>query len=68
MKTQGTRAEVFRGDALRTAGGLTKKDLKKNKFGLIVSKKASQASKARFEKNPALKKLFKVQQKLHAFK
>lgn len=44
-KTVGSRAEVFHGNALRTAGGLTKKDLIKNKRGIIVSKKKSEMSK-----------------------
>lgn len=68
MKTIGSRAEVFHGTAKHTSGGLTKNDLKKNKFGQIVSKKASAASKSRFEKNPALKKIFKQQQQKHMFK
>ncbi len=39
MKTVGSRAEVFHSNALHTTGGLTKKDLIKNKHGEIVSKK-----------------------------
>lgn len=39
MKTFGSRAEVFHGNALKTTGGLKKKDLVKNKHGEIVSKK-----------------------------
>jgi hypothetical protein len=39
MKTNGSRAEVFHGNAAHTTGGLTKKDLIKNKHGEIVSKK-----------------------------
>lgn len=38
-KTFGSRAEVFHGNAKKTTGGLTKKDLVKNKHGEIVSKK-----------------------------
>ena len=45
MKTEGTRAEVMHGTAIRTSGGLTKKDLKYNKSGRIVSKKKSQIAK-----------------------
>ena len=45
MKTEGTRAEVMHGTAQRTSGGLTKKDLKYNKSGRIVSKKKSQLAK-----------------------
>ncbi len=39
MKTFGSRAEVMHGNALKTTGGLTKKDLMKNKHGEIVSRK-----------------------------
>ena len=39
MKTFGSRAEVFHGNAKKTTGGLTKKDLMKNKNGAIVSRK-----------------------------
>jgi hypothetical protein len=44
-KTVGTRAEVMHGTAARTSGGLTRKDLKYNKHGRIVSRKASEAGK-----------------------
>ena len=39
VKTIGSRAEVFHGNAKKTSGGLMKKDLIKNKHGEIVSKK-----------------------------
>jgi hypothetical protein len=39
MKTFGTRAEVIHGNAKKTTGGLTKKDLMRNKHGEIVSRK-----------------------------
>ena len=39
MQTFGSRAEVWHGNAKKTTGGLTKKDLLKNKHGAIVSKK-----------------------------
>ena len=39
MQTFGSRAQVFHGTAKKTTGGLTKKDLMKNKHGRIVSKK-----------------------------
>ena len=39
MLTFGSRAEVWHGNAKKTTGGLTKKDLIKNKHGEIVSKK-----------------------------
>lgn len=45
MKTFGSRAQVMHGNALKTAGGLRKKDLKYNKRGKIVSRKASSAAK-----------------------
>jgi hypothetical protein len=39
MQTFGSRAEVWHGNAKKTTGGLTKKDLIKNKHGELVSKK-----------------------------
>ena len=39
MKSVGSRAEVFHNNARHTSGGLTKKDLLKNKHGEIVSRK-----------------------------
>ncbi len=45
MKARGTRAEVMHGTALRTPGGLQKKDLKYNKNRRIVSKKQSARAK-----------------------
>ena len=45
--TVGTRAQVMHGTADKTPGGLTKKDLKYNKWGRIVSKaKSAKAKKA----------------------
>ena len=41
MKATGSRAEVMHGSAKHTSGGLTKADLKYNKHGRIVSRKAS---------------------------
>ena len=41
----GSRAEVMHGKAKETSGGLEKKDLKRNKHGKIVSKKASRTAK-----------------------
>lgn len=41
MHTIGSRAQVMHGTAQRTAGGLTKADLKMNKWGRIVSRKKS---------------------------
>ena len=45
MDTYGTRARVWRRTAKKTRGGLTRKDLKKNKWGRIVSKKQSLRAK-----------------------
>jgi hypothetical protein len=45
MKTVGSRAEVFHGNATRTSGRLTKDDLIKTKAGRIVSKKRHEAGK-----------------------
>lgn len=46
MMTVGSRAQVMHGTAKRTSGGLTKKDLKYNKWGQIVSKKKSTLAKS----------------------
>ena len=45
IKTVGSRAEVFHGNAKRTAGRLTKDQLMKNKAGRIVSKRKHEAGK-----------------------
>ena len=45
MKTVGSRAEVFHGNAKRTSGRLVKDDLMKNAAGRIVSKKKHSAGK-----------------------
>lgn len=39
MPAVGSRAQVWHGTADHTSGGLTKKDLMKNKHGRIVSRK-----------------------------
>jgi hypothetical protein len=44
MKTVGSRAQVWNGNAMKTSGGLTKKDLFKKK-GRIRSKRASKSAK-----------------------
>lgn len=41
----GSKAQVFHGTAMKTAGGLLKGDLFKGKDGKIKSKKASEAAK-----------------------
>ena len=53
--TVGTRAQVFHDptNTLKTAGGLTHKDLMKNSSGKIVSIKASEAAEKRLKQNPA---------------
>jgi len=45
MKTFGSRAEVWHGNAKKTSGGLTKKDLIQNKWGEIVSRKKHMTAK-----------------------
>ncbi len=62
----GSRLAVLRGKSLRTSGGLTKKDLKYNKHGRIVSvkmsnraKKEKRLEKAGFKPKKGVFKLFK---------
>jgi hypothetical protein len=45
VKRVGSRAQVMHGTAHHTSGGLTKKDLKMNKWGRIVSKAKSAKAK-----------------------
>ena len=45
MQTFGSRRKVWNGSAKKTNGGLTRKDLRKNKHGRIVSVKASKSAK-----------------------
>jgi hypothetical protein len=45
MTRIGSRAQVMHGTAHHTTGGLTKTDLKYNKWGRIVSKAKSQKAK-----------------------
>jgi len=45
MKTVGSRASVYHGNAKHTSGGLTKKSLRKNRQGRIVSVRASKSAK-----------------------
>merc|ERR1712083_706583 len=54
-KGKRARASVFRGTKVKTASGLAKSDMVKNKSGKIVGKKASAASKKKFATS-ALKK------------
>ena len=55
-----SKAMVLRGSKEKTVGGLTAKDLTKNKFGKIVSKKQS----ARGKKNPWSQALSKARKAL----
>jgi hypothetical protein len=48
MLRVGSRAQVMHGTAHHTSGGLTKKDLKMNKWGRIVSR--AKSAKAKKEK------------------
>ena len=48
MRAVGTKAMVFHGTAKHTAGGLTRKDLVRNKRGRIVSRKQAAAGKKAF--------------------
>ena len=45
MRARGSRAQVMNRSALKTPGGLRRKDLKYNKQGRIVSKKRSAKAK-----------------------
>ena len=58
-KTFGSRAEVWHGVALKTTGGLEKKELTQDKYGKIVSKAARKAALARL-KDEGKKHLVKV--------
>ena len=63
--TTGTKAQVWHGTALKTAGGLEKSDLMMNKHSRIVSKKKhSQGKKLmkKMMKSPKMRKLFKANQ------
>lgn len=48
MLSVGSKAQVYHGTAKHTAGGLTRKDLMKNKRGKIVSRKQAAAGKKAF--------------------
>jgi hypothetical protein len=45
FKTVGSKLQVWRGNAAKTVGGLTKKDLIQNKRGKVVSKAKSDLAK-----------------------
>ena len=50
MMTIGSKAQVFPGTAHHTKGGLTRKDLIKNKRGKIVSRKQAAAGKKAYKR------------------
>lgn len=50
MLTIGSKAQVFHGTAHHTSGGLTRKDLLKNKRGKIVSRKQLAAGKKAYSR------------------
>jgi len=58
MPRVGSRAQVWHGTAHHTPGGLTRKDLKMNKWGRIVSKAKSAKAK---KENRLVKMGFKTQ-------
>merc|ERR1719473_1617116 len=53
------KAQVFNGNKSKTASGLKKSDLRRNKDGKIVSKRRSDVAKRQFQKN-GLGKWFKA--------
>jgi hypothetical protein len=62
MKKPPSRAQVFHGNGLETAGGLRKADLFKDTDGSIKSKAASKAAKKRMteEGSKAMVKVFRA--------
>ena len=50
MLSVGSKAQVYHGTAKHTAGGLTRKDLMKNKRGKIVSRKQAAAGKKAYSR------------------
>ncbi len=50
MMRVGSKAQVFHGTAHHTKGGLTRKDLVRNKRGKIVSRKQAAAGKKAFSR------------------
>ena len=66
MKKYGSRAEVFHNSAEMTTGKLTKRDLKKNRYGYIVSLKKSKSSKNP-RQNPLLAQGFQQKNKSNTF-
>merc|ERR1719254_246595 len=54
-KGKRAKSSVFKGNKEKTSGGLAKSDLAMNKRGKVVSKKASQGSKKRYQGSGAQK-------------
>lgn len=53
-RTYGTKREVYAGKAMKTRGGLQKKDLALNKRGRVVSVKKMEQGRAAYAANPVL--------------
>lgn len=66
MKNIGSRAEVFHEKAIKTSGGLEKKDLVKNKHGYIVSKIKRDLSR-RLRTNPLMAQGYLAKRKSKKF-
>merc|ERR1712138_350259 len=64
----GKKWQVWKGTRDRTAGGLTKKDLRKSKSGKIVSKKQSNLARRRMKKGGISKWLAAVMRARKALK
>merc|ERR1712007_71055 len=64
----GKKWQVFKGTRQRTAGGLTKKDLRRSKSGKIVSKKQSTLARRRMRKGGISKWLAAVMKARKALK
>ena len=60
MSSVGSRAQVYHGTAMRTTGGLSKKDLTMSKSGEIVSKKKQALAKKKSNPLKAYIKLAKT--------
>merc|ERR1712183_606580 len=61
-KGRGAKARVFKGAKAKTASGLKKSDLMRNKDGKVVSKKRSAAGKKLYQRNGLAKWTKAVQQ------
>ena len=65
MQTFGSRAQVMHGTAMKTPGGLTKKILRKNKHGRIVSVKASKSARKKLSKHKSSKSTMEPEPELN---